>query len=247
MKTTRHHLPFLPNSKQQATETQKAFMLYSLLGNSGDAIKSEVSIHESNAVPQKLLECSLYKQATKSPKISSVIDAIRYNYASCDLSIAQFGSGDAYYLCRITMGAIRLSLTFDAETFIDITATQSLDIEQMREVVNKLILHNTELQVGFFYHKQYDKKHVGIKSPKYILDLLQPSKIETIIGICMVNYPSISPFDRYVVICFFDYERITYISARYYASDLPEIIPNIDLSEYPIRPPKTMIERLILS
>lgn len=56
MKTTYHHLPFLPNSEQQATKAEQVFMLYSLLNNSDKAINLSASIdHKSSSIPQTLI------------------------------------------------------------------------------------------------------------------------------------------------------------------------------------------------
>lgn len=221
-------------------------MLYSLLGNSGDAIKSEVSIHESNAVPQKLLECSLYKQATKSPKISSVIDAIRYNYASCDLSIAQFGSGDAYYLCRITMGAIRLSLTFDAETFINITATQSLDIEQMREAIEMAILNSYDISHGYFASRCSGEPNIleaSISSifspePTYNRDMEIPN-------ISVITIPNIQLI-VFVVFIILEGDLTYFIRTRCHKSNLPQIFPHTPNADELPRDPKNALERFIV-
>ena len=245
MQTTYHHLLFLPNSKELATKTQEAFMLYSLLSNIGDAIKSEASIRKNNAVPQRLLECDFYRQAVKTPAISSVISAMRRNYDLCNLSIKEFGG--SHFICRLNIGEIRLSLTFDHETFINITATQSLDIEQMRGVIENAILNSFSIKYGYFLNVKLDCFCVCQTWLHTILDSVSECyQAGTITSVSFIDVPS-SKFNKYIIFLVI-YDGVTsFVKVRCYSSDLPRIFPHTpNAAELP-RPPKNAIERFILN
>lgn len=249
MQPTYHHPPFLKSSPNPPTDTQKAYMLYCLIMNAGlalnvDALFIEKFRNDEFAEMPKLLTCEHYGLATKSPTINNVRGAIQHNYGLSILFISDFGSK---FVCHIHLGALQLSLTFDPDTFYQITATQSLDIEQIDTIIREAFLFAIETQSMFFDSTLCPKKEANVLTPYEIIEAMcRPIKYDVIPNLFIAKDPNLDSV-VHIYFCFFECATNQYLKITVVKSSLSKIFPHIENAAELPRDPKNAIERFILN
>jgi len=244
MKTTYHHLPpFLTNSNEFVSETVKYFLTRNILLNIGDAdLISACTPLEYESLPKALIESDLYNKAVSSKSISDVVATMQRSYTYCDLNIGQLGGT---ICCRITMGAIRLSLNFDVQKFINISTAQSLDVEQARQITETATIHAYSIMYGYLSFGSGSR--IVVKDAKYyeiICLALNKYNLDVISDLCVLK----SNISNAAIVALFYYQIGIPAFIRFECSniDLPQISPHIpNAAELP-RDPKNALERFIV-